>query len=277
MLNHPNYSPRHLDFFIKVYSAKEHKSSYQFYESLQDYLEKPLAFWKEAFGKLNPTAQLILLILLVSSDPLDLQSLKKTFDATQTEARQTLNVDIIPLDFQKELIKLEEFYISILEDDNYETTLIEFQSPGIKDYLLEYLRIEGYSWIKPIISNAVFLNQLTFIFDTDEDKNVMDSDSEIHLYGKKIKLDGSLQKALKQKLISEFDNLYFSNYKEREFSDQLTRFDSDEDIKYLKLLEIRRLFDFALPDNDDIKAFVVKQVLSDFDAYNKQQKKVVSL
>ncbi|MBX3253500.1 MAG: ATP-binding protein [Chitinophagaceae bacterium] len=277
ILNHPNYSPRHLDFFIKIYSSIEHKSSYQFYESLQDYLEKPLAFWKEAFGKLNPTAQLILLILLVSSDPLDLQGLKQSFDAVQTEARQTLNVNIIPLEFQKELIKLEEFYISILEDDNYETTLIEFQSPGIKDYLLEYLRIEGYSWINPIISNAVFFNQLTFIFDTDEDKNVMDSDSEIHLYGKKIKLDGSLQKALKQKLISEFDNLHFSNYEEREFSDQLTRFDSDEDIKYLKLLEIRRLFDFALTDDDDIKAFVVKQVLSDFDAYNKQQKKIVSL
>lgn len=206
ILDHPNYSPRHLDFFIKTYLNKEDASPYSFYKSLNDYLDKPLTFWKEAFGKLNPTSKLILFILLISSDPIELDDLNKSFNTIQEEARRILNIDIIPSDFRKELIKLEEFYISIEKDEYFDTTFIKFQSPGIKDYLLEFLRTDGYLWIKPMILNALFFNQLTFIFSTKDEK-ISDYESDIYLHGQKIKLDDSLRKALKQKLLSEFDNL----------------------------------------------------------------------
>lgn len=267
LLNHPNYSPRHLDFFIKTYLHQEDQSSYHFYRLLRDYLEKPLAFWKDAFGKLNPTAQLILLILLTSSDPIGLEDLKLTFDNVQMEARLISNAEIVPADFRKELIKLEEFYISIDKDRHYNVSLVGFQSPGIKDYLLEFLRTDGYFWIKPIILNALFFNQLTFLFSTDDEEEISDYESDINLYGKKIKLDDGLIKLLKQKLISGFDSLHFSNYEEREFSDQLTRFDTNEDTKYLKLLEVSRLFDIRLPEHDDVRSFIVGQVLKDFKEY----------
>jgi len=276
LLNHPNYSPRHLDFFIKTYLHQEHQSSYDFYSSLRDYLDKPLAFWKDAFGKLNPTAQLILLILLVSSDPMGLKDLKCTFDSVQMEARLVSNAAIVPADFRKELIKLEEFYISIDQDRYYDVSLVEFQSPGIKDYLLEFLRTDGCFWIKPIILNALFFNQLTFIFGTDDEEEISDHESDINLYGKKIKLDDGLIKLLKQKLISGFDILQFSNYEERDFSDQLTRFDTNKDTKYLKLLEVDRLFDIKLPEHDDIRSFIVGQVLTDFREYQQHGGKIVS-
>lgn len=267
LLNHPNYSPRHLDFFIKTYLHQEYQSSYHFYRSLRDYLEMPLAFWKDAFGKLNPTAQLILLILLASGDSMGLEDLKLTFDSVQMEARLVSNVTIVPADFRKELIKLEEFYITIDQDEYYDASLVQFQSPGIKDYLLEFLRTDGNFWIKPIISNALFFNQLTFIFGTDDEEEIRDYESDISLYGNKIKLDNSLIKLLKQKLISGFNSLHFSNYEEREFSDELTRFDSNEDTKYLKLLEVRRLFDVRLPEHDDVISFIVGEVLKDFKEY----------
>lgn len=272
LLNHRNYSPRHLDFFIKAYLHEKYQSSYDFYKSFRSYLDNPLTFWKEAFGKLNPTSKLILLILLTSSDPMGLEDLKRTFNAVQVEARQTLNAEIAPLDFRKELIKLEEFYIVINDDNYYDETLIQFQSPGIKDYLLEFLRTDGYPWIRPIISNALFFNQLTFIFSTDNDDEISDYESDIYLHGQKIKLDDNLRKVSKQKIISEFDSLQFSNYEERDFSDQLTRFDSNEDTKYLKLINLKRLFDIDLPENNDVRKFIVEQVRIDIDEYQLGQK-----
>lgn len=272
LLHHRNYSPRHIDFFLKTYLNEADPSSYRFFDSFGNYLNNPLVFWKEAFGKLNPTAKLILLILLASSDPIGLEDLKRTFDAVQINARQTLNVEITPLDFRKELIKLEEFYISINKNRYYETIFIRFQSPGIKDYLLEFLRTDGYLWVKPIISNALFFNQLTFIFSTDEEEEINDYESSFYLHGKKIQLEGSLRKILKQKLLSEFDSLQFSNYEGREFSDQLTRFDSTEDIKYLKLLNLKWIFDIELTENNDVKEFIIQQLKTDIGAYHQTQK-----
>jgi DNA polymerase III delta prime subunit len=275
LLSHPNYSPRHLDFFIKTYLNEGHQSAYAFYKSLEDYLDNPVTFWTDAFEKLNPTSRLILLVLLTSSDPMDIEDLRLSFNAIQIEARQSLNVEIVPLDFQKELIKLEEFYISIDEERYYDRTSIKFQSPGIKDYILEFLRTNGYLWIKPIISNASFFNQLTFIFSTkDEEEKISDYESDICLYGKKIKLDDNLRKVVKQKLLSEFDNLQFSNYDGREFSDQLTKFDLAEDTKYLKLLDLNRIFNTELPENNDVKRFITEQVLIDIEKFEGQGKVV---
>jgi DNA polymerase III delta prime subunit len=276
LLEHTNYTPRHLDFFIKTYLKDIDASPYRFYKSLREYLDNPLVFWKDAFGKLNPTSQLILLILLISSDPMGVDDLEKSFDAIQVDARQTLGVDIAPLDFRKELIKLEEFYISIEQDRYYSVSFIQFQSPGIKDYLLEFLRTDGYLWIKPIITNALFFNQLNFVFTTTEGDEISDYESDIYLHGKKIVLDKSLRKVLKQKLLSGFDHLHFSNYDEREFSDQLTRFNPNYDIKYLKLLFLHDFFDTGLLENDDVRGFMVAQVLIDINQFHQQKRKIVS-
>lgn len=66
IIDHRNYSPRHLDFYIKSFLKEDYQSSYAFYESLYKYLDNPKAFWNQAFQKLNPTAKAILLVLLVS-------------------------------------------------------------------------------------------------------------------------------------------------------------------------------------------------------------------
>lgn len=270
ILSHENYSPRHLDFFLKTYIHKEHGNRYDFYKSLNSYLDSPIAFWKETITILNPTSKIILLILLATGDSMSFDDLKMSFDSIQIEARNLLNVNINPLDFQKELIKLEEFYITVKEDGYYDS-IIGFQSPGIKDYLLEYLRTDGSLWIQPIISRSLFFNQLTFIFSTD-DEEIIDYDSDIPLYGKKIKLKNNLKSFLKNKLLTDFDVLCFSNHEERDFSDQLTRYDSAEDIKYLKLKQLNDLYNIELSENTDVKDFIAKQVMFDFGKYDQEQK-----
>lgn len=273
IINHRNYSPRHLDFFIKSYQKEGYQSSYAFYDSLYKYLDNPKAFWNQAFQKLNPTAKAILLVLLVSGDPLDIEDLKASFDKIQMKAREILNEGIIPTDFNKELIKLEEFYISINQDSYYYGTPIEFQSPGIKDYLLEFLRNEGYLWIHPIILNAKFFNQLTLVFSTKEEK-IRDYDSDIPLYGQKILLNNDLKNILKQKLLGEFESLGFCNHEGKELTDELTRYHSHDETKYFKLIMLNHLFPIESNENRDVRNFILDKVLADIEGFDENGKVV---
>lgn len=273
IIKHRNYSPRHLDFFTRSYLKEDYQSSYSFYKSLNKYLDNPSTFWNEAFQMLNPTAKTILLVLLTSGDPISIDDLKSSFDNIQIKVREILNESIIPTDFYNELKKLEEFYISIDKNEYYLDTLIEFQSPGIKDYLLEFLRNDGYLWIQPIILKAKFFNQLTFIFSTKEEK-VSDYESDTPLYGKKILLSKDLQSLLKQKLLHEFENLIFCNQEAKELSDQLTKYHSNEETKYFKLIELNRLFPINREKNNDVKKFILEKVLDDINSFENNRKVV---
>lgn len=271
ILKHKNYSPRLVEQFIKIYRDTElEPSSYTFFKSFFKYLEKPIDFWKMMFNKLNPTAQLILFILLASGDDLDVEDLKISFLKMQMEVRQLLNVNIVPTDFRYELIKLEELYISIDKNDYSESKIIKFQSPGIKDYLLEYLRTDGYLWIQPIISKAIFFNQLVFLFST-KDQEINDN-TDFYLYGKKIVLNKELCLILKEKLLKEFDNLNFSNYEEQVFSDQLSRFHGVDETRYLKLTELGGFFDIELDDNVDVRNYITNCILEDFENFKSDGK-----
>lgn len=273
IIQHQNYSPRHLDFFIKTYLSEEYQSSYVFYESLYKYLGNPTAFWKEAFQKLNPTAKAILLILLVSGDPMNTDDLKSSFNNIQIKAREILNEGIIPTDFDRELKKLEEFYISSDWDEYYFDKSIKFQSPGIKDYLLEYLRNDGYLWIYPIISNASFFNQLTSVFSSKEEK-INDYESEFPLYGQKIRLSEDLKSLLKQKLLTEFENLNFCNYEGKELTDELTRYHSNDETKSFKLIVLNRLFPIERNENIDVRNFMLDKVMVDINSFDGNRKVV---
>lgn len=273
IIDHKNYSPRHLDFFIKSYLKEGYQSSYAFYKSLYKYLDNPKAFWNQAFQKLNPTAKTILIILLASGAPLDIRDLKVSFDNIQMKAREVLNEGIIPTDFNQELIKLNKFYIAINQDSYYYDISVEFQSPGIKDYLLEFLRNEGYIWIYPIISNAKFFNQLTLIFSTKKEK-ISDYDSDIPLYGQKILLNQDLKSILKQKLLGEFESLNFCNYEGKELTDELTKYNSQDETKYFKIIELNRLFPIELEENKDIRNFIVENVLADVESFDSSNKVV---
>ncbi|WP_416864672.1 MAG: restriction endonuclease [Imperialibacter sp.] len=273
IIKHRNYSPRHLDFFIKTYLSDGYQSRYAFYDSLFRYLDNPTAFWNDTFQKLNPTAKAILLILLVSGDPMDIKDLKSSFNDIQIKAREILNEGIIPGDFDKEFKKLEEFYISINQDEYYHDTSIKFQSPGIKDYLLEFLRNDGYLWIHPIILKARFFNQLTFVFCTKEEK-ISDFESDIPLYGQKILLSQDLKALLKQKLLYEFEVLNYFNTEPKELSDQLTRYHSNEETQYFKLKELIRLFPIDWDENRDVRDFILDKVLTDIKSFDDNRKVV---
>lgn len=267
IIEHHNYSPRILELFLKDYLNSNNSHSYNFYKSLKNYLDNPTAFWSEAFQKLNPTSKAILLTLLVSGGSMSLDDLKNSFDNIQVKAREILNEDIIPIDFKKELIKLEEFYISTNRNEYYHDILVEFQSPGVKDYLLEFLRNDGYLWIQPFILKAKYINQLTFAFSTKKEE-VRDYESDTPLFGEKILLNQNYRQLLKHKLLLEFDDLNFCNYEEIELTDQLTRYHSREETKYFKLIELNNLFPIDIEGNENIREFIIEKVLIDIENYD---------
>ncbi|MDD6209475.1 MAG: hypothetical protein PUB21_02605 [Bacteroidales bacterium] len=242
IITHKNYSPRHIEYYIKQYLAKETSNSYHFYQSFYKYLNNPQAYWNEIFkNKTSDTSQLILLLLLISSDPIDIKDLERMFEATQGDIRKVLNKNIQPLEFYNEINILQDFYLVTERRAYSDQTVIRFQSPGIKDFLLEYLRTDGKLWIKPLIENALFFNQLNFIFDTKESK-IDDYDTDICLFGHKIVLSEPLQNCLKKKLLDEFHQLNFCTPEKREFTGEFSKEHLPEEAKYWKLILLNYFF-----------------------------------
>lgn len=269
IISHLNYSPRHIEYYIKEYLKKEVSNKYDFFKLFYKYLDKPQEYWNNNFKKLNDTSQIILLISLISSDPIDVIDLKSTFEETQEASRLILNKNIYPLEFNDELKLLEDFYL--VSEKYYDQVLIRFQNPGIKDFLLEYLRTDGKMWIKPLIENAQFFNQLYFVFSTSKEK-IYDYDSDLCLYGDKIVLSEKLQIVLKNKLLKEFHCLNFSTQERREYTGDFSKIHSANESKYWKLRQLNNLFPIVDERNIEVRKFIIDEVLKDIDNYQEEGK-----
>ncbi|RWX00253.1 nSTAND3 domain-containing NTPase [Flavobacterium cerinum] len=270
IVNHSNYSPRNIEYFCKT-QLKENNNEYSFYKELEQYFEKPNEYWNKNFIILNNTSQLILLIILISSDPISLTDLETTFEEVQSDVRKELNLNINPLDFANEIRLLEDFYIISEKQECSSQILIRFQNPGIKDYLLEYLRIDGRTWIRPLIKNVPFFNQLIYVFDTIENQ-IDDFESDIPLYGKKIVLSKILQEILKEKLLEEFDLLNFCTQDAREYTNDFTTGFTSEETKYFKISQLNDLFKISQNSNIDVRKFIINEVMKDIDNYQEGHK-----
>jgi len=275
IIEHPNYSPRHIEYFIKQFLQSDDNHG-DFYLSFRNYLEKPIEYWNKNFEKLKGTSKLTLLILLISNDPMELSDLEKSFNATQEQARISLNENIEPLAFNKELNILEDFYLISEKVEDTNQVFIRFQNPGIKDFLLEYLRTDGKAWIKPLLENAIFLNQLDFIFDT-EGNSIDDYMSDTPLLGKKIVLTKELQKTLKTKLLTEFNSLNFSYQGDKVlYEPMFTSGDTASEAKYWKLILLDSIFDISKDENLDIRELMIAEVKKDIDNYKPDKWKIVN-
>lgn len=276
VIDHRNYSPRHIEYFIRQFLSADNQNSYHFYSSFLKYLNKPSEYWNNNFNNLNGTSKLILLILLISADPIDLSDLEKSFNVTQTPARNILNEKIEPLAFNHELRVLEDFYLVSEKEDYSDRVLICFQSPGIKDFLLQYLRTDGKAWVKPLLENALFFNQLNFIFCTEEDE-IDDNASDMPLVGKKILLAQDLQKTIKSKLITEFQTLNFCFQGEKVlYEHAFSTKHTTEETKYWKLFLLNSLFDISKDENLDIRNFIIAEVKKDIDSCGPDNWKIVN-
>lgn len=263
-----NYSPRHVEYFIRLHEKTlSLLSPYRFFEEFQDYLRKPTTFWQKQFSDLNDSAQVILIILMTCDDPLEVQDLEQVFKSIALDAGIQVEFKVRIRDFYSELKLLEDFYI-ITEREPYSPyTLVKFQSPGIKDYLLEYIRKEGNFWVDYIIRNTIFFNQLFKIFDTKEGIYSSDTNEEAPAYGKKIILTTSQTILLKEKIINDFDRLAFSNDSKSAAWQSFSKDYEAEDEKYWKLTITHRMFNESAYEYEDIKGFILDEIYKDIENF----------
>lgn len=277
IINHPNYSPRHIKGFIKQFLYFEDQSRFNFYYSFQEYLNSPIEYWNKNFNDLNGTSKLILLLLLISNDSIDLRNLEKSFNAVQSCVRESLNEDIKPLIFNKELQILEDFYIISEKQYDSDQIFIRFQNPGIKDFLVEYLRKDGKLWIEPLIKKAIFFHQLDSIFEIQAQENDQQKiTSGNPLYGKKINLSEELKKVLKTKILKEFKELNFSFYDDNLSEPSLPSKHTVDEAKYRKLFLLNNLFNISKEENLDVRKFIIEEVKEDINSYSSISWKIMT-
>lgn len=209
--------------------------------------------------------------MFVSSDPIEVEDLRRTFNRTEKLARTELNLKTAPLEFDEQIKVLEELFILSRQNPYTDEIWLEFRSPGIKDYLLEYLRKYIGVWGEVLLKGAMFFNQLCYVFSTFEEE-ISDVSTDISLFGEKIILSRELQEVLKKKILSEFDLLNFSTDDFNEVADMLTREHNSLDTEYVKYILLMRLFNIGEKENIEVRDFIVERVrkqLRSFDGTRK--------
>ena len=111
IVHNRNYSPRHIEFFLKQHTNKYSFHPIDFFDDFLDYLRKPTTFWNKNFHDLNDTAQIILITLLTCDDPIEIQDLEKAFREIALDANVQEEYEAKPRYFFDELKLLEDFYI----------------------------------------------------------------------------------------------------------------------------------------------------------------------
>ena len=78
IVSHRNYNPRVLALFLAKEPDRE-CSPQDYYEELCDYFDNPSAFWKSIFVDLSVEAQIVAMLLLISSPPMLLTDMARCY------------------------------------------------------------------------------------------------------------------------------------------------------------------------------------------------------
>lgn len=263
ILNHPNYTPRLVeDFTNKVFSDSESGWTGGLSRQLKKYLDDPYSFWESLFEKLDKSAQLVLLIIFSSCEPVDINALKKTFDNVVREYLKVYNDLILsPDSFGYAIKELMDSFISISEFSY--SQIVGFQNPSINDFLLKFLPHKN-KFTEILICGSTYWNQLIFIYtsrtDTTKFGESRDELDGAYISGEKINLSEKLTKIWVEKVIRDFDNLYLCNIEEKGFTSDYSVYNSIDDLQITKLRDILVHLDIEI--YHDAKVFILNRVNS---------------
>ncbi|HEY4335013.1 MAG TPA: restriction endonuclease [Puia sp.] len=262
IVNHPHYSPRLIDNYIKFASKSD--DPYRFFQDFKNYLDHPHEFWKDVYRKQSPSSKLLLLVLLTMDEPAWLRHLKQAYDsAAGAYIVQFNDLVLAPETFRDSLKELSDTFLRLdLSEGDY---IARFQNPSIKDFLLQFLR-EDADLIAVLIQGAVFLNQLMFVFGT-KPEDLDDMHAENPLHGKSIVLTGQLRTLYQQKFLRSFRSLTLSTINSRLLTDENTCEQTADDLLTFKLLELTHQFGM---DDPEPRQFVLSEVQTILSGYRQK-------
>ncbi|HEX3047546.1 MAG TPA: restriction endonuclease [Bacillota bacterium] len=256
IIERPNYNPRIIESFLdKGAFLLEGNDPSKFRDKLLEYLADPFSFWEEIFNKQTYGAQIMALILLLSSQPMRIEELKESFCSCIDSGRNA-NIQVRKRDFENIIAQLEKTMITTYKEDGDRTILVRFQNPSIKDFLYHHLSENIPEYGRILIEGCKFFNQLLFMLKATKEKNSIEEvwDEAPLSYKKKIILSEDIINILTNRIITEFDKLKYSYVEEQTIVNRPSIYASTNDCTVYKLLDIVRSFD--INDNIQMGEFV---------------------
>nr|WP_216673983.1 restriction endonuclease [Saccharibacillus endophyticus] len=160
IIRHDNYSPRVLALYLE--KQPDHTIAIEDYcLELYEYFDQPGALWESIFLELSQEAQIIALLILISSTPMrlkDLQACYEKYIEVHANPIRTKNLLLIVSELEKTMIK--SFY-----NDEYDEIWLNFISPSVQDFLYSHINNNKEQVIPTLVQYCCFFNQLQFLFE----------------------------------------------------------------------------------------------------------------
>lgn len=216
---HRNYDPRTLALFL---SEEEPESSPSDYLSqLYERFDSPYTFWENIFRKLTKDAQIVAMMIMISSAGMFYEDLKQCY------AKYVASTD--RLDFPESLegciAELEKTIIITNYDSDVEQISLRFRLPAVQDFLYDKLYHNAQKYVQVLQDVCCFYNQIVFLY---------------RHFGKKC--NDYTKNMLAENLISEYQNGRISNF-DSEWQDEFGSVcDEPSDINLTRFRQLLLLY-----------------------------------
>ncbi len=206
IINNPNYSPRVISAYLKYINEIEYEII-DYEEDIIKYLNNPQELWKEIFSKQCEGAQLLAILILLFSRPVNFDDIKELFyNCLDNNSR----INARKKEFADYVSQLENTIITtyIDEDSNDNNIYFRFKNSSIELYVYSYFNTVIDEYVETIIKASKCLNSLirlsncnsSMSYDYNIDYNIIDTEFNINQ---------ELQNKIIDKIVKEFNQLYY--------------------------------------------------------------------
>ena len=138
IINHPNYSPRIIEWMTE-FSNRKKEISQSFVESFLSNLDNPTRLWEHAFlYQISSSSRNLLIVLASLPNDIQISNLKVAFASFHKLDGQINNNSLSSQDFRESLKELEGNFIKI--ERKTSDLFISFHNPSIRDFINIYLK-----------------------------------------------------------------------------------------------------------------------------------------
>ncbi|WP_454880909.1 nSTAND3 domain-containing NTPase [Sphingobacterium detergens] len=243
IISHPNYNPRIIET-ITHDDVWQTIDAEQFAAKFIEFIKNPTSVWQHVFeNQITMLSQCVLGNLMTAGTPIFLKDLQRLVQNFAKVHGEKYKVSCNEMDFKKSVRELEDTFIKLSRNEEGKV-IVEYQNPSVQDFLVFHYQ-EMPDSITDLITSACFLNQFYRVFSIREES--------FSLFEKnKIKLNNEQIKQLRNKIISDYDKLTFS-----EIKNNILPFKRTKNSDYIKIEEICDFLD--LKEDVELRAFIIEK------------------
>lgn len=206
IINHANYSPRIIDTAIRQELAAP-LTPVTFVKKIIASLDNPYKVWEMPFtDQITETSRMLLTIVFTMGTPVTLEDTKKACVSFFSCHKQRYPQAFTTAVFYKSLKELENSFL-VSQKDLYNTHVLRFQNPSIRDFLLNYYQ-NNIDQLYPVIEAGIFQEQFFSVLRPIE---LDPSDKHSMYMAKRIICDEKLNQLIVARIIKDGEDLRSSD------------------------------------------------------------------